>query len=235
MATTHGFPPKAPRIDSQITQTRFRCKTYLFCQPHTEQTATLCVCSPSTLQSQLSPFMRVASAAGDWQSVSSRGHPHKRAQLRVERERGLQFSSFMATTRGLPPKAPRIRQAHRGFVGRHITCLTHTPSRPQHYASAHLSRSTLNWALLWRWPRLLTDCQSPAAEAKWETAATWRNKDNLDFVNVDSSLIWQGSFESVALNMSALGKLTEHLKWTKPKCFLYHVFTSCFTWQSITW
>jgi len=50
--------------------------------------------------------------------------------------------------------------------------LPHAPSRPQHCASAQ-SLSTLKWELLWGRPRLLTDCQSPAAKVKLETAATY--------------------------------------------------------------
>jgi len=49
--------------------------------------------------------------------------------------------------------------------------------------------STLHWELLWGRPRLLTDCQSPAAEAKLETAATVINcvwRENYKYEN-----IWQ--------------------------------------------
>jgi len=75
----------------------------------------------------------------------------------------------LAVTHGFTPKAPRITRQW-GSVRQHTLFVTSdhktvpllTPFLP----------STLNWELLWGRPRLLTDCQSPAAEAKLETAAT---------------------------------------------------------------
>jgi len=87
-----------------------------------------------------------------------------------------------AATRGFPPPAPRISQAPRGFVERHILFVsTQRTADPKTCTSAHSSSSTLNWELLWGRPRLLTDCQSPAAEAKLETAATGINSTSFRF------------------------------------------------------
>jgi len=40
----------------------------------------------SIINAAVAAVSNLASAAGDWQSVSSRGRPHKSSQLRVEQE-----------------------------------------------------------------------------------------------------------------------------------------------------
>jgi len=99
-------------------------------------------------------------AAGDWQSVS----------------RCWWGKPTVTASRPLPVGFPHQHQGYSDHkevpLEDMFICRQTTLSRPQTCASTHSFCSTLNWELLWGRPRLLTDCQSPAAEARLETAAT---------------------------------------------------------------
>jgi len=128
-----------------------------------EELAVLLRLCPSYL---LYPGQHLPQAA-EWILWPVRVHPF---QLLCSRgpHVGLQCSNSHAATRGFPPKAPRISHERRdqGSVREHIYYHTHRANRNTAPLLTLLLHSPLRAFML------LTACQSPAAEAKLETAAT---------------------------------------------------------------